>query len=121
MDWEIHTADILNWAAGYDGPKFHALLCDPPYELKFMGKRWDATGISFQPDTWAALAEHLHPGAVGGDVGHAPLDLAGDPVLLCHVLQKRRDSGVTEAPQTRTGAPVVDGDGGPASKGAGRL
>lgn len=30
-----------------------------------MGRGWDNTGIAFQPDTWKALAEHLHPGAYG--------------------------------------------------------
>lgn len=58
----IVCADIADWAASYDGPPFHALLCDPPYELGFMSKSWDATGVTYQPDTWAALAEHLHPG-----------------------------------------------------------
>ena len=62
---EIICADVLEWCKTYDGPKFHALLCDPPYELGFMGKDWDKTGIVFDPDTWAALAEHLHPGAFG--------------------------------------------------------
>ena len=56
-------SDILAWADTYHGPKFHALLCDPPYELAFMGKSWDASGVSFQPSTWAALAQHLLPGA----------------------------------------------------------
>ncbi len=62
---EIICADVLEWCKTYDGPKFHALLCDPPYELGFMGKDWDKTGIVFNPDTWAVLAEHLHPGAFG--------------------------------------------------------
>lgn len=57
--------DILNWAATYDGPKFHAILTDPPYELGFMNRKWDKTGISFQPETWATLAQHLYPGAFG--------------------------------------------------------
>jgi len=60
----IHTVDVLGWARDYSGPPFHALLCDPPYELGFMGKKWDAQGVSFQPETWAALSEHLLPGAM---------------------------------------------------------
>jgi len=95
--YEIINADVLDWAAKYDGPKFHAMLCDPPYHLTdvhtggkaipgkfgqhtdeqkrecseasanggFMGKKWDGGDISFQPETWAALAEHLHDGAFG--------------------------------------------------------
>jgi site-specific DNA-methyltransferase (adenine-specific) len=30
-----------------------------------MGKRWDGNGTAFNPDTWAAFASVLHPGAFG--------------------------------------------------------
>lgn len=85
----IH-ADVLKWAATYGGPKFHAMLTDPPYHLTsiverfgkagsapaqgdvyarsakgFMGKDWDGGDIAFRPETWAALAAHLYPGAWG--------------------------------------------------------
>lgn len=89
----IH-ADILKWAKEYDGPPFHALLCDPPYHLTnrvvdwagfkdpaqggrgkpvltrnnergFMNAKWDGGSIAFEPETWAALAQHLYPGAFG--------------------------------------------------------
>lgn len=55
--------DILKWCAEYKGEKFHAILCDPPYELNFMGKGWDNTGIAFRKETWLALSEHLYDGA----------------------------------------------------------
>jgi hypothetical protein len=55
--------DVLNWCGGYKGEPFHALLTDPPYELNFMGKDWDNTGITFRKETWIALSEHLHDGA----------------------------------------------------------
>ncbi len=89
MSTEIINADILEWAASYKGPKFHSMMCDPPYHLTsgnaiydlpltgsgnprvkraskgggFMGKTWDGGDIAFQPATWAALSQHLHPGA----------------------------------------------------------
>lgn len=87
----MHHTNLLDWARDYCGPKYHALLCDPPYHLTeivkrfgksdaapaqygtdgafqrasrgFMGKQWDGGDIAFRPETWAALAEHLHPGA----------------------------------------------------------
>jgi len=31
--YEIIHDDVLKWAKTHDGPKFHALLCDPPYHL----------------------------------------------------------------------------------------
>lgn len=55
--------DVKRWAAEYDGPPFHALLCDCPYEMEFMGKGWDGSGIAFDSEMWKALAAHLHPGA----------------------------------------------------------
>ena len=65
IDTRLHHGDVMDWARDYSGEPFHALLCDPPYELAFMGKKWDSSGVSFRPETWAALAEHLHPGAFG--------------------------------------------------------
>lgn len=87
----IIQADILQWAAAYDGPLFHALLTDPPYHLTsiterfgrpgsapaqfgsdgafarasrgFMNATWDGGDIAFRPETWAALGRLLHPGA----------------------------------------------------------
>jgi site-specific DNA-methyltransferase (adenine-specific) len=59
----IINDDILNWCKEYKGEKFHSLVCDPPYELNFMNKGWDNTGIAFKKETWEALKEHLHPGA----------------------------------------------------------
>ena len=60
---DLVNDDIRHWAATYTGPAFHALLCDAPYEMAFMGKSWDASGIAFDPQTWRVLAEHLLPGA----------------------------------------------------------
>jgi hypothetical protein len=33
-----------------------AVLTDPPYELGFMGKRWDASGVAFDPAFWSGRA-----------------------------------------------------------------
>jgi hypothetical protein len=85
----IVTADVLDWAREYDGPPFHAVLCDPPYELAFMGKPWDAAGVAFLPDTWAAIASHVHPGgfvmACGGSRTYHRLACAmEDAGLIVH-------------------------------------
>jgi site-specific DNA-methyltransferase (adenine-specific) len=60
---QIFCDDVLHWAETYEGPPAMALLADPPYELHFMNAKWDASGIAFRPETWAALARHLLPGA----------------------------------------------------------
>lgn len=61
--YSIALGDCVQWARDYRGELFHAMLCDPPYELAFMGKGWDASGVAFQADTWSTLASVLHDGA----------------------------------------------------------
>ena len=39
-----------------------AIVTDPPYELGFMGKKWDSTGVAFDPETWRAALRVLKPG-----------------------------------------------------------
>ena len=57
--------DVRAWAQTYSGKPYHAIICDPPREISFMGRKWDNTGIAFQSDTWAAIGEHLLAGAYG--------------------------------------------------------
>lgn len=59
----IIDREIVAWATDYAGDPFDAVLCDPPYELAFMGRRWDSTGVAFQVATWQAIRRHLRPGA----------------------------------------------------------
>ena len=51
-----------------------SVVCDPPYELKFMGSRWDSSGVAFDPATWRAALRVLKPGghllAFGGTRTH---------------------------------------------------
>jgi site-specific DNA-methyltransferase (adenine-specific) len=39
-----------------------AIVTDPPYELGFMGKDWDDTGIANDPDMWGECLRVLKPG-----------------------------------------------------------
>lgn len=39
-----------------------SICCDPPYELGFMGKSWDNTGIANNPDMWRECLRVLKPG-----------------------------------------------------------
>ena len=43
--------------------RFDSCVSDPPYELKFMSKGWDQTGIAFDPTFWAEVLRVLKPGA----------------------------------------------------------
>ena len=38
------------------------VLTDPPYEIGFMGKKWDNTGIAFNVDMWKEAYRVLKPG-----------------------------------------------------------
>ena len=82
----IVVGDCREVLAGCEPETFHAVICDPPYELTskhgqrspqygeggkrnygetsggFMGMRWDATGVSFDPETWRAVYRVLKPG-----------------------------------------------------------
>jgi site-specific DNA-methyltransferase (adenine-specific) len=57
--------DCRDVLATLPADSFDAVCCDPPYELAFMNRRWDATGVAFDPDTWRAVWRVLKPG------GHA--------------------------------------------------
>ena len=39
-----------------------SIVCDPPYELGFMGKRWDSTGIAYDLTVWTECLRVLKPG-----------------------------------------------------------
>ena len=43
---------------------FHSVVTDPPYELGFMGKSWDRSGVAFDPATWEAVRRVAKPGAM---------------------------------------------------------
>lgn len=39
-----------------------AIVTDPPYELGFMGKKWDAAGVAYDVELWAECLRVLKPG-----------------------------------------------------------
>lgn len=39
-----------------------AVVCDPPYELGFMGKKWDSTGVAYDVTVWQECLRVLKPG-----------------------------------------------------------
>jgi site-specific DNA-methyltransferase (adenine-specific) len=39
-----------------------AIVTDPPYEIGFMSKNWDSTGIAYDPEFWALCLRVLKPG-----------------------------------------------------------
>jgi DNA modification methylase len=51
--------ELLRWAP--DGC-FDSVVTDPPYELEFMAKAWDGTGIAFSVPFWREVLRVLKPG-----------------------------------------------------------
>ena len=45
-----------------DGVQVDSIVTDPPYELGFMGKTWDATGIAYSTELWKLALQVLKPG-----------------------------------------------------------
>jgi site-specific DNA-methyltransferase (adenine-specific) len=92
MAWQLYNDDIMKYCEAYskDGQRFQSLLCDPPYNLDtikkrfgkensapakfgtdgvfarssrgFMGKEWD-NDVAFDPELWSAISRLLCPGA----------------------------------------------------------
>jgi len=60
----IYNGDCLEVLAGLPENSVDTCITDPPYELGFMGKKWDSSGIAFQPETWQAVYRVLKPGAI---------------------------------------------------------
>ena len=60
----IYTGDCLEVLATLPENSVDTCITDPPYELGFMGKKWDSSGIAFQPETWQAVFRVLKPGAI---------------------------------------------------------
>jgi len=48
--------------ATLDENSVDAIVTDPPYELGFMGKSWDASGVAFDVNTWKEAVRVLKPG-----------------------------------------------------------
>ena len=57
----IHD-DALDVLRTLDDNSVDAVVTDPPYELGFMGKRWDGTGIAYNVELWAECLRVLKPG-----------------------------------------------------------
>lgn len=58
----ILTGDCVEVMAAMAPNSVDAVVCDPPYELGFMGKSWDGTGVAYQVATWRAAYRVLKPG-----------------------------------------------------------
>jgi len=59
---EVLIGDCLHVMAQMEACSVDAIVTDPPYELGFMGKAWDASGVAFRVDVWREARRVLKPG-----------------------------------------------------------
>lgn len=58
----IVNADSLEFLKTLEENSIHSIVTDPPYELGFMKKKWDSTGIAYRVDFWKECLRVLKPG-----------------------------------------------------------
>jgi len=59
---KIYQGDSLEVLKTFEDESVDAIVTDPPYELGFMGKKWDASGIAYNVDLWQECLRILKPG-----------------------------------------------------------
>ncbi|AAN12797.1 DNA methyltransferase [Mycobacterium phage Omega] len=59
---DIRLGDCRGVLASFPDASVDAILTDPPYELGFMGKKWDGSGIAFDVEMWEQCLRVLKPG-----------------------------------------------------------
>ena len=62
MTHTLHLGDCRDVLATMGDATVDAIVCDPPYELGFMGKAWDASGIAYDVTVWQQCLRVLKPG-----------------------------------------------------------
>jgi DNA modification methylase len=59
---QIIHGDCLETLKTLPDNSVDSIVTDPPYELGFMGKKWDSTGIAYNVDLWKECLRVLKPG-----------------------------------------------------------
>ncbi len=58
----LFVGDSLEVLKALPANSVDAVVTDPPYELAFMGKKWDGTGIAYSIPLWMEVLRVLKPG-----------------------------------------------------------
>jgi len=62
MKQPLRLGERRHVLATLDDNSIDAIVCDPPYELGFMGKSWDNSGIAYDVTVWQQCLRVLKPG-----------------------------------------------------------
>ncbi len=60
--WKVLAGSCLDLLLELDDCSIDAVVTDPPYELGFMGKSWDSSGIAYNVEVWKQCLRVLKPG-----------------------------------------------------------
>ena len=61
-NYKLYKGNMLDMLEVIEPNTIDAVITDPPYELNFMNKGWDNSGIAFQKETWQKCYEVLKSG-----------------------------------------------------------
>jgi site-specific DNA-methyltransferase (adenine-specific) len=62
MTYQIHVGNNLDVLPTILDNSIDSIVTDPPYELGFMGKKWDSSGIAYSVELWQQCLRVLKPG-----------------------------------------------------------
>ena len=62
MTYQIHLGSNLDILPTLPDNSVDSIVTDPPYELGFMGKSWDSSGIAYSTELWGECLRVLKPG-----------------------------------------------------------
>lgn len=60
--YTLHHGDNRKVLKSFADNSMDSIVTDPPYELGFMGKKWDSTGIAYDQTLWLECLRVLKPG-----------------------------------------------------------
>ena len=61
-NYKLYQGNMLDMLDVIEPNSIDSIVTDPPYELNFMNKGWDSSGVAFQPETWNKCLQVLKPG-----------------------------------------------------------
>jgi len=61
-NYKLYNGNMLDMLDIIEPCSIDAIITDPPYELNFMNKGWDNSGIAFQKETWKKCFQVLKSG-----------------------------------------------------------
>ena len=64
MKITLRNHDCITYLSSLEAGSSAAIVTDPPYEISFMNRGWDSTGIAYSPVLWDEIYRVLRPGGV---------------------------------------------------------